>query len=499
MKCVIFFILAVVPIMLSAQNNPEYAGLHQYDTVKVIDKSNHYKARLYIFTDLSSCEIANININNLYKMYGENTEYIVFLAGANSKDFELLNGKYFKGIRLVGDEFGIYKAYYKIKYQPLMLILDNSGVVYAWENVKNVRLNIDSTFKIIEKNNSTKEFYDLSKVLKRIKRIKIKKNGKPVITSLFHEAVYNKKQNNFIICNMRQPNLLLADSNGNIFKTIVNKQFFIVLSLSWFNKDSIVFLHGYSNNQPLGYYDAMNYTLYDSLFKDNLTHEEGPNPCVLLDKNKYVNSIRYFFDDDNKLFLKNDTNCFVLRDWQGNIIAAFDTVDNIYTKFRLSRSFGAVFGYSKNKIFSLQNYTNKLKIWNEDLHLLKTLKLDLGTKYRVIKSDLPNFDSKEHTAKFFNSVSQFWKLLIDPRNNNILLYFENETYPPGITDYMSDEVKHESIINIYSPNGKKLNKNEIILPKASIPFYFENNDIYTLQLNKNKLEIVIYKFLNNVK
>ena len=121
--------------------------------------------------------------------------------------------------------------------------------------------------------------------------------------------------------------------------------------------------------------------------------------------------------------------------------------------------------------------------------------MDLGENYKKIKSDLPDFGTPEKAAKFFNLVSLFQKLYVDEKTNNILLCFKNETYPPGVYDYMSDKVKYEMIINIYNSEGEKLNKQEIILPKATLPFHFEDNYIYTTETNGNKLEIVKYKFI----
>jgi hypothetical protein len=493
MKLFALLIFVLFPYHLFSQNNPIYTGLRINDTVKVLDTKSNYKARFYIFTDLSSCYITNINIDRLYKMYGSQNEFVVFVAGAGVNDLESLRDIFKGNYKIVGDEYEIYKDYYKVKQLPLMLILDNRGKVYVWENVKHIDFDIDSTLKIITKSNKNEKKYDLSKVLKEIQRIKTKRNHKQILTSLFHDALFIKNNKNFILLNMRNPNFYIVDSAGNAIKRIINNQLDVIMSISWFNQDSIVMLYGFNaQGRAFQFYDVINDNLSDAInFHPKIRENYGH--CAITGEDKYINCFDY--SSDNALFKKNDTNCSLVRDKTGKLLSVFDTVDNIYSKYKLSTTFMVIFAYNDNKIYSIQRYTNKLKVWDLNLNLLTTLRLDLGEKYREIKSDLPNFGTPEMAAKYHNMVSAFWKILIDSQNNNILLYFENSTYPPGVYDFMSDKVKHEIIFNIYDKHGQKLNKEEIILPKATVPFYFDDNYIYTTETNGNKLEIVKYQFI----
>ncbi len=499
---ILFYVLS--NLFCIAENIQNYAGIRVNDTVRVINKSIDFDARIYIFTNMDACNVCNTNINVLYQNYGLNCEFIVFVDNANENDLISIKKNFDGKYKFIGDEFGLYKAYYKINFQPLILILDNDGIVFGYDKVGGKQVNIDSTLLLINSKNSKNKIKDTQKSMIEINRIKVKINNSDFITSLFRECLFKKNDQSYVLVNMRKPDIFFIDSSGNVSKTLsankfTNYKLDFIQDFSWAFQDSIIFLYGNDDkNTIIQYYNVYfdNFSKYKELSPISLNHpySESFNACFLTDKKRFVNNNRYYFAHDTNLYLSDSDTIGKIFNMDGNIIKTFDKPDLHFKSYRQSKHFSMIFGYSNDVIYTIQNFTNNLQRWDHEGNLQQTNYLDLGNYFRKIDIDFQKNSNFQEYAILNNKISKFERILVDNTTANILIVYKNETYPSGIVDFMSDKVKWEIVLNIYNQYGVKLNDLDVILPKGTIPFFFENNIIYTTEINGNKLEIVKYLF-----
>jgi len=505
MKSIILIILLLFNIeFVYSQNSKNYSDLNINDTVKVINKNKNYPARIYFFTNLNACNVSNINIETLFYQYGDSTEFVVFIDGANENDLESIKKYFHGGYKLIGDEFGIYKEYYKIKYEPLLLILDNKGIVKGWDNVKAIILNIDSVLTELKLHHSVKDRYDFSNSLKEINRIKVINKNKPLITSLFRNCIYKENDNSYILTNMRLPDLFFIDSLGTVTKKISainfpNYHITFIQDMSWAIQDSLIYLYGNDDkNIIFQFYDIHSRKFSTGIYLSKMTSEQeycdSYNSLCFNNGNNIINNKSFWAKSHNTLLNNHDTMIQIYNN-KGKLLRRFGIPDKIYLDYKQSKNLEVSFSYHNGIIYTLQGNSNILKKWDINGKLLEIIELDLGPEYKFSFEDHRDEYTDENLKHYYNSNSFDEKLLIDKSNSNILFSFSNMDFPPDVFNFASDQVRNEVIINIYNTEGRKLNKHEIIMRKGTIPFHFEDNKIYTTEMNGNKLEIAIYEFI----
>jgi len=505
-QILILILLPLLSIFTYSQNSRFYSNLQLSDTVKTINKNMNYPGRLYFFTNIDPCQVCIQNIETLYQKYGDFLEFVVFIDDAKDKDLESIRKFFSGGYQLIGDEHGLYKEYYKIKYQPVLLLLDNDGVVLGWDKVTAIKLNLDSIFNELQTNFSIYEQSNYVKSLKEVKRIEVRQDTNPVITSIYRKCLFNKKDSKFILSNMRLPELFIIDTTGVIKKEIavIDYPTYDIISfydMSWAEQDSVLFIYGTDNLNLLVQYFNIELDSFSTAYKSS--------PCNLIERycasssaqfltslHMFVNNEAYYSNKKNEKLSYLDTTLKV-NSYSGELIKEFGTPDSVYLNFRQSKLYSVTYAYFKEIIYTLESNSDLLKLWDKNGKHLKTIKLYLGNRFKRRYADHNDEYNEENLRDLWNSISFHEALLINPSNSSILFSFRNESYPEGVYDYLSNEVKYETIINIYNSDGVKLNKNDIIMPKGTIPFHFEDNKIYTTEMNGNKLEIAIYEFIED--
>ncbi|ROL56677.1 hypothetical protein D9V86_12725 [Bacteroidetes/Chlorobi group bacterium ChocPot_Mid] len=492
---------------LAQENLEDYTDYKNGDIVKVNDKNNIYDLRIYIFTDGGVCKIYNENITTIMNnLFGENLEFIIFLNLADCNEVKQIKTQNNWRCKVIGDEYGVYKSFYKVKQIPAMFILDNSGKVIDVGKAGGRKLN---TLKIREyiKEYKSDIKINANKYLLELERLKVYQEGLPVFSGMYHSALYDKSHNRFIIMNQRGCELLLVDSIGKVYKIVDEKShsnyecYMATDNLFWFVQDSIVFL--YSSSSKPGRMIYHKYYLISDSLSDAIVLE-----TPLVNKSTTFSFLHYFLTGKNKFLLYftqkgSDSNTlltdedkvYFLYDTSGKIIDKFGKPAEIYHKFKISKWFNVAAVLGKNDdLITLQQFTNILEFWNEKNQLIKSIPIDLGKNFRKINMDFRDNLSSEDAANIKNSISKTISIFYDKNNDYILVCYRNETYPEGVYDYLSEEIKREVYIAIFDSTGKRLTDEPILMPGHCIPFYFNDSNIYTTELNNKNLEIVKYKF-----
>mgnify|MGYP000854158344 CR=1 FL=1 len=219
------------------------------EKIKILDKSKHYDARIYFFTDIATCEIYNYNfsvIQDYLKDY--NIEYAIFINKLNQEESDSIKSKYEWNFKVISDEYGVYKLFYKIKMLPYIVILDNNGKVTHLSPVTGKDVKLKDLKKVVDENLIAFENSSLDKLIKEIKRIKVLNQGKPVKTDILkRHGLYSKARNEFYLRHNWNCSLFVVDSIGNIIKTINENNYPNIncshgYDISWAAEDSIFFI-----------------------------------------------------------------------------------------------------------------------------------------------------------------------------------------------------------------------------------------------------------------
>jgi hypothetical protein len=306
-------------------------------------------------------------------------------------------------------------------------------------------------------------------------------------------------------------NIAILDSNGILVNSITKKKYSSYncfqgdFNLSWAVQDSILFLY-YLNNyfEPkFEFYYIDNDSLSEEINVDfqRETFRNGNSS-----KSTYIQLTKNFLlilshrkrENDSNIAINLNQNLVFVYDNQGKLINQFDTPDDYWTKYKSSTWFNELITYNDRYIVTLQFFSKKLKFWDQNYKLIKTIDIPFGTFFREPKIDLDELDHEldpEKCTNAYNLISYFDNILINDKNQ-ILIVTRNENLPKGATTFFTSERTTDIYINIIDENG--INITEPFSLKNNNPFYFDNKIIKTLEIrNDNSIDIVTYEYFLN--
>ncbi len=488
-----------------------YTDYNIGDIVEVIDKNANYHLRIYVFADFSICKIYKLNIARLTKrLKSDNINFIVFLNSVNQKNANKIREKYDWNCKIIGDEYNIYKAYYKIKSQATMIILNNEGKILEAGKIGGI--GTKRIKELIEENKvDIKKPKNYKSHLKEIKRIDIKyKDGTNLLSGWYRSVLYDDESNRFLVRANRQCDIYVADSSGLIIDTINKSKYsnyncFMPSPFSWAWDDSVLFLYhmNYRAKRFYQFYNLKSKKLSES--KTFKIKKRGTRNRHSLHGKFWTNNNVFLLFYNNRPENKNESENFILDstdrtiyayDISGNEIAAFDSPDSPYLKYKISDWFVEnVAQDERNNLLSIQNYSNKLKFWNRSFELRKVQEINLGEPFRKINFDFNDSLSKEDVNNIWNNISFTYSLLYDKKNQHSLIAYCNDSIPEGVFDMSSDKIKKRMYLVISNADGEKLTSEPILMPGHSVPFYFDDSLIYATELTSDKkFQIVLYRF-----
>ena len=208
-----FSLLVLIFINISSLFSVE--AVNKY---KPISKS-FYPLRIYVFTSTNDCSICNMNINPLNTYANNNNcEFMLFLSGLTNEDAESLKKQRQWNCNVIGDVNDVYKDYFNINRLPEILLLNNEGVELTKGKLGGSTVNIKFIDSLLTAVSKIKES-NVNK-LKEIKRISVTENGKIHFTNHLRELLFVKSKDQYIIRERAIPDFYIADSVGNIFRDV---------------------------------------------------------------------------------------------------------------------------------------------------------------------------------------------------------------------------------------------------------------------------------------
>jgi hypothetical protein len=456
---------------------------------------------------MNSCFSCYENIKSIGIIAKKNNfNLYVILDGLDKEGAESVKKDNNWSIDVVADETGLLTSYYKVKIKPIILGIDKESKVVACGSLNNA--NFRTIFDSFSDYDKHKIKIENENRLKEIFRIPVLDNDKLVLSNGYHiDVLYNRTKNEYYIKNLRSPNLYIVNSEGKVIKKVTEKRlnspkaYYSNQSLSWVINDSVLsFVNTVIDFKHIAYfYDVINDSVIHKL---QLVLELDDDKVSYSGLTKFNNLTNYFHDyiriygkKINSL-LDSSFNTYLLFDINGNYLSSFNYPDSIYQMYKISTWFRERMAVhlTNNYFITLQYFSNCIKYWDKSLNQTNEIKFEFGETFRHIKSDISDLKGKEYYAMITNQLTRTDALLLNAKNDEILVCYYNETYPPDETGVFSDEVIIDRNILILNGDGKWIYNTPYKVNDWFVPFHFENDLIYGTEINKQKqLEIVCYK------
>lgn len=511
MKKFVFFVVGLISIVnvFSQEFKPsDFSNWKINDTVKTLDKSKSYDLRVYCFLELSSCSVCtNWAIYFGQRYSAENMEIVMILKNTTQEDAEKLKKDLDWKLNVVGDEYGLFHTFYKIKFPMTMIVLDNDGIILDMGKIASPKMSEEHLDELLAEAKKKQVHTENNYIkLKEIARIPVVKNKDGLLSGIRRDVLYDKKHKKFIIRNINNCQIDIADSNGNIYKSIQNDKYYHCMvgggPMSWANQDSIIAIpSGIIVNEQFQSEVSYLNTAQDEFSKSGIIKfDKDPNQFFLMTTNNFFNAEKNEFtaflirSGVGSTYLNKNDTCFYVYDSDEKLIKCFGSPDEVYQKYKLSSYTNPAITYNnKGEAVTMQSHTKNIQLWDKNKNLIKTKELDLLNDFKIIKHDLPDELNMESIAVINNEISIYQTLFCDRANNNIVLSWQNQTFPAGVTDYTSPDVKNEIFLSIFDKDGNRLKSKNILMPSTFIMQDVYDNVIFGTELNKNKLELVFYK------
>jgi hypothetical protein len=488
-------------------------GLVKGEIIRTLDKSKEYDLRLYIFININSCKICNSNLSVILQNFSKkNVEIVIFLSSITQADAEVEKNNNKWDCHVIGDEFNIYNEYYKVKYQPLLLVLTNEGQVLDYAKLGN-DISVNKIKNYIKESKVKKNDFNI--YFEEIGRVYIRKDTSYVLSGYHRDMIYNKINNKFYLRNLMKPSLYVINSEGKVEKIISKKNhpsltgYQSYYNIGWLDSDSTIILYDMQNKmnknnsnyqRTIQFYNIYSDSLSEAIeFRPHLSgkrNKEGNNIFCLPDIHYFVNSFGQSSYPSNKNFSFSDDDTLIfLYNTDGEYITGFDKPDSTIKKHKVSTWFHHCFGIDdNNNLISIQSFSNLLKFWNTKGELLKVQSLNMGKNFRVIDFDIKDSLSRQDAAEINNKITRTrHTILFDKINKYSLITYENETYPDSVIDPFSDKILIEKYLVISDENGYCITGEPVQIPSSCIPFYFNDSIIIATELDsKKRLQIVTY-------
>lgn len=478
--------------------NNSYFGYSVGDEIDPFNVAKEYDARIYIFTNLNACIACNSSIVEMYNYYSDfyKIEFIIFFQNANQNQIESLEIELPQDIILVNDKKSLYYKYYKVKSQPSYLASSGNGKVLFFDKLAGNNISWEEGKKLFEDNLSVVN--KKQKYLNEIERYEVKTHsGEDIYAARQRDMIFSEKKNSFYFIDNHRPILYEIDNMG-IIKNISNLYEYgfeagMILYPSWYIKDSIIFLgiDYQRNGEPI-------FSLFDINKQVVITKKIHIENEDILGVSSLVISEEYFYTsyDYQKNIAESNSKTILSYNKECEYIGELGNLDFIYYEYDLLSSMDVIFSKdSEKRFFTVQYFSNLVRVYDEKGDEIEVIELELGEKYLPVLQSHPKIISniKEYWSDFKNNYSMTKNLIVNENDKIILLLYENRDYPPGVIDLYSSEIDRYFYLNVSNFDGENLIGDDILLPPETLPFYISGNILFTTQLVDSKLYIVKYK------
>lgn len=470
------------------------------DTVRVLTPHKSYRLRIYTFLDQSSCIVCMHNMSTLYeKLRTEQIEYVAILNGYSQLEADSFRVQAEWDFSVIGDQFQIYRSFYRIRRLPTLIALDNTGKVLLISSPTAPQIGT-TLLKLLE-NQSLPDDDVVSPALERVQTLPVRTaSGAPLKSTFMRRLLPWSDCSRYALINALGCSLMIIDTNGTIIQTVPfrldTQRCMYGWDLAWLEQDSVIVIFGSTFQQRhfLAIYRFPDETISKIVY---LPRRQYGTNLVLFDKRLII---EYDHPSRTTQYLGKDDTVGLIIDLYGVLHGVLKGYDSVYNRYKLSHWCATAIGHTSNGIVTLAQFENRLCLWNSEGLLIREYPLLFGKSYRQITTDIPTSSSGYVTllngkpvAHWISSLA-YRHILFDSVTKMILISYRNEEYPDGIIDYTDPSVQHREYLHVCLIDGTRLFSDDLYAGNHFIPHHFINGEIIGTQLDEySNLKIVRYR------
>ncbi len=485
----------------SVKDYSHYTGYKTGDTAAVYGGEAGISSHLYIFADESSCFTCMLSLQPIISTMRAkgHSKSTLFLRGASPEYIHSISERYGWDFEIVDDRIGAYMDKFRIKRVPFYLLLDARGVLRDMGEIATADFDMDRLIHVSDE--IEKERQARKQPLSPVKKIPVRNGREPYLAGAIRFVSYDPRSREFVMIGPGSSAYAIADSSGAIKTTIDLAKFsqFDVLTplpMSITPKPGVL-LGGDSeleNAERILYY--LDYT------RDSLALLQAP-----LNTDKYLIGYEFLATQSSHVVIglhprdygdlsAPEFHTAMLLDSLARPVRTFGSVPRQYRDYYLDGFYWAAFtGDEQGRIYQTHNFGDMVYVYSPEGIPVDSVKYDLTTSpwYRDWRGKATGFHAKttlEVKKEMSDEVSKLLLLLRDETTQELYVVYTNRMAPghtavDGKLYYYMHRV------------GERTDPVDVEIPNNGVPFYINNNMLYTTELTAgNALEIVVYSLIH---
>ncbi len=492
----IFIVLIISNKILLSGNFSDYTSHKIGDTLELIEKpSAEVNGYLYCFVAESNCFICDISLKKLVTYFQEkkNIKIVIFYNSKDENKEDQYRNEIGRNCTYILDRLSTYTNLFKIKKLSFFYLIDKNGKILYQNKIEGSTINDKEISKLLD--NSGKQNNKLSQI-EEIKRISLFENNMPLLGDKYRRFTFSENDSNFYFNKNRNASIYQSNMQGItkcVFDSSDIKNIGTVdnYDVELEGQDSI--LHIFDNKRN-GLYSVIRFNLQN--FYYTATDIFPPTNFAYNFPFSSTKDDKYFFGKrmptrNTKYFTNNDKTIFVY-DKYGKFINSFGNADSLFFNKAISGLFSDfVKIIDNNKILSWQSFTKKIRIYDTSGQLKNVISIRFFNNYHNNEDNIPN-KLNDSTWKYIRANYSFnHHIIIDSKSNDKigLVFYNYKDINPDFPGFVYEQYYFLHLLNL-----KTMEEKEYSFPVNVIPFYLNEDIIYTAGINdKNELSIIEYK------
>jgi len=495
------FALIIVQILSSHETDQYYTNLKENDTIVVYGYRQH-DVHSYFFIDEISCFTCVQSVKNVLALIKKNTKYnVVFFIRASSKQsYENIVKLYNIDKEMaVHDIVGAYQKLYGIKQFPVMMMTNRDGIIQYIGIPGKTSFDSEKINVVLQKSTIPSLKSSIQPSIKQ--KIVVSSNNYPLKKDHIVTCTYSIKDDKLYLWKFNSHNLYVIQMNGKVEQSFSMDDDYSSL----FSGTNVPVLgngniHGknipFSILNMSGHSTLMSFNTETKKFSEiTVLHQDDYTypffPITVINDSIYVSALRY----KEKGFPQTWNVTPSFRVIENGIAKKYGTLDEIVIQYPISRFYHqATATDTAGNIIELENFSEKVRIYNTRGELLYSIKCSFSPKYWNYKwkdyfSQL-NVDSP--VQSFMNLQDSVTKIaesdgiLVDQSTGKLAVVYQKNAINSSNNRYVR-----------YFVHFPASTLNDIALPNDAKPFRYHKGIIYCIESENEDLYITSYQTNQN--
>jgi hypothetical protein len=488
MKNLVVLLIILTNLNIFCDENIFYhTNLAVGDTIKVLD--NEYKKfRVYSFVNEQNCftcmqSLTNV-CNELHRLE-KSSQILTFISTKSNTFLNNFKEEYKWKYEITMDPIEAYKNLYHVKLFPLFLLTDNNGVIFYIGLPGSVNnFEFKDIFLALKKiQEEQKEDLSVKNLEFQKKIYLLDSNGGKISDLKPFWCQKNEISDNYIIPDIINNKIFMFDSNGKSLGSILLKpygiQYFLLSQGNVQNEEIYLINCDLMKKKYIYKADIRKQKLDTLIYCDEskmIVDNYYPHlPILKLDDSTFfIGQIKYDFKKIQNEPLYKSYTINSDRHLQIGIIDSLFARSNFHNFFSTSITVD-----NNNNIYTIQNFKEKIDVYNFEGKKLKEIKCHFDTTY-YYNNWHEDFNNFNRTTPFYKVTNLRFKLT-SPDENNALIYDRKKNKIYVTYHKILDDNNLEYFIHSPQDSEEGKNSTDIALPVNCFPVQIDNGILSVLR------------------